>query len=70
MASYPLLVFSCVCVCQSMPNCDDIVPAEWADSYEVEKNEVCESVHATISAGVWFFFCFGGGKFAVSCAVF
>lgn len=44
-----------------MPNYDDIVPAEWADSYEVEKNEVCESVHATNSAGVWGFFGFGGG---------
>lgn len=45
-----------------MPNYDDIVPAEWADSYEVEKNEVCESVHATISAGVWVFFVLVGGS--------
>lgn len=46
-----------------MPNYDDIVPAEWVDSYEVEKNEVCESVHATIS--VWVFLVLvGGGVFS------
>lgn len=35
-----MVVCACLCVRETMPNCDNIVPTEWVDS-AVERNEIC-----------------------------